>query len=88
MIKSQELTEDLLSQIKSMNSDDMIADLLMNSQKNHQSYPVNQKKYKKFDFTYYKIFQITPSQIDGNWLFHTLNKFGIWRTIFSRRHKK
>ena len=44
MIKSQELTEDLLYQIKSMNSDDTIADLLMNSQKNHQSYPVNQKK--------------------------------------------
>ena len=35
-----------------------------------------------------EIFQIIPSQMDGNWLFHTLNNFGIWRTIFSRRHKK
>ena len=36
--------EDLLCQITSMSSDDTIADLLMSSQKNHQSYQVNQKK--------------------------------------------
>ena len=39
-----ELAEDLLYQIKSMSTDDMIIDLLMSSQKNHQSYQVNQKK--------------------------------------------
>ena len=47
MIKLPGLTEDLLSQIKSMNSDDTIADLLMSSQKNHQSYPVNRKRIKE-----------------------------------------
>ena len=52
MIKLEGLVEDLLNQIKSMSSDDTIADLLMSSQKNHQSDPVNQKKVQKNDYTY------------------------------------
>ena len=32
------IAEDLLCQIKSMSTDDTITDLLMSSQKNHQSY--------------------------------------------------
>ena len=44
IIKLSGLVEDLLCQIKSMSTDDMIVDLLMSSQKNHQSYQVNQKK--------------------------------------------
>ena len=44
MIKLPGLAEDLLCKIKSMRADDMIVDLLMSSQKNHQSYQVNQEK--------------------------------------------
>ena len=43
MIKLFGLTEDLLCQIKSMSSYESIADLLMSSQKNYQSYRVKQK---------------------------------------------
>ena len=41
------IAEDQLCQIKSMSTGYTIADLLMSSQKNHQSYQVNQNKVKE-----------------------------------------
>ena len=67
MIKLPRLAENQLYQIKSMNSDNSIADLQVNSQKNHQSYSVNQKKVKKLT-SLTEVFQIISSQMDGNWL--------------------
>ena len=56
MMKFSGLAEDLLCQIKSMSTDDATADLLMSSQKNHQSYiQWTRRKYKKFDLAYWDI---------------------------------
>ena len=52
IIKLAGLKEILLCQIKRMSTDDVIADLLMSSQKNHQSIEGIRRKYEKFYYTY------------------------------------
>ena len=81
------IAEDLLCQIKSMSSDVTIADLFMSSQKNHQSYWVNQKKSIRNLTSLTEIFQIILRHADGI-DFPYIEQFSIWRTIFSRRDKK
>ena len=87
MIKLPGLAEDLLWQIKSMSTDNTIADLLMSSHRIIRAVRWTRKKFKRINFTYLDI----PNHSWSNrrkLTFPHVEQFGIWRTIFCKRDKK
>ena len=74
------LAEDLLCQIRSMNTDYMIAEELKEESSELFSEPEENIR-NLISLT--DIFQIIPIQMDGNWLFHTLNNLVFGRQYFA-----
>ena len=84
IIKLSELVGGLLWQIKSMNYDDTIADLLISSQRNHQSYLANWKQIQKFGSTCWNILNYFLSN-RRKLTFPYIQLFSFWWIIFSRK---